>query len=351
MASASDVAAASSGEAAAAGAAGEDIEKLTQLPTEGEWLLALSDLVAAHGKDVLESWKDSTKHRHRLIHLAVARNYSKAVTNMVEVHGFDVNIARDSDQCTPMHLAMFYKKAATIDALRGLGPDLTLKNKYSESCDAKYAAYIESFHNIIFLDLELTHGHYEGLPGGTREGQVAEILEVAVVITNKDLEELGRGHWVIGGFSKDQLEAMSDFHQQHFRDAGPGGEFPPPEGGAGNGLFSDVLASKTTSEVAEAGVCKLLRQHCPEHGCPLAGNSVHCDREVLKARMPKVYAYISHRILDVSTIVGLMDRWAPEKKEEWRADQQACANYNHRVLNDVDATIHSLRWARGRLFA
>merc|ERR1719195_1947477 len=113
---------------------------------------------------------------------------------------------------------MFYKKRATIEVLKAAGADLTLKNKYGESCDAKYEAFLASAQNIIWLDLELTHGHYEGVLGGARAGETAHILEAAAIVTDKDLNELGRGHWVIGGFSKDQLDALPEFHQRHFRD-------------------------------------------------------------------------------------------------------------------------------------
>ena len=100
--------------------------------------------------------------------------------------------------------------------------------------------------NIIWLDLELTHGHYEGVQGGTKSGQVSEILEAAVIVTDKDLKELGRGHWVIGGFTKEQMEAFPTFHQKHFRDKSPGGEFPPLADFPGNGLFSDLSGARNS---------------------------------------------------------------------------------------------------------
>merc|ERR1712113_1180969 len=119
---------------------------------------------------------------------------------------------------------------------------------------------------------------------------------------------------------------MGDFHQRHFRDPQPGGEFPPLNDYPGNGLFSEVLASTTSLEDAEGALVKLISQHCPEQACPIAGNSIQCDREVLKVRMPKVYACLSHQIIDVSTILGLMNRWLPEKCEEYRTDQEAHAS-------------------------
>jgi len=183
-----------------------------------------------------------------------------------------------------------------------------------------------------------------------RIGETGQILEAAVIVTDKDLKELGRGHWVIGGYTKEQLEALPSFHQQHFRDKGPGGEFPPLADSEGNGLFSEMLNSKTTVGEAEEAIVKLIASYCPEQACPIAGNSIQCDREVLKIRMPKVYAFISHQILDMSTILGLMNRWLPDKYIDHKADQGAHASYDHRAMNDTESSIQTARWARANLF-
>lgn len=206
-----------------------------------------------------------------------------------------------------------------------------------------------SYSNIVWLDLELTHGHYEGIQGGDHEGQWPQILEAAIVVTNKDLEELGRGHWVLGGFTKAELESLPSFHQTHFRDAETGGEFPPLQDFAGNGLFSEIIASQMKLEEVESLMLALVSKHCPERACPVAGNSVQCDREVLRARMPKLHAHFSHQIIDMSTPLQLLQRWAPLKKEAWREDQNNQANYNHRAINDVESSIQSAKWMRTNL--
>merc|ERR1719282_1301905 len=137
-----------------------------------------------------------------------------------------------------MHLALFYKKPRMIQTLRSMGVDLTLKNSFGEACDEKFEAFCNSYQNIIWLDMEFTHGHYEGTQGGAHSGETPHILEAAVVVTDKYLKELGRGHWVIGGFSKEYLEGLGRFHQMHFRDKIPGGAFPPlDDTRPGNGLF------------------------------------------------------------------------------------------------------------------
>jgi oligoribonuclease (3'-5' exoribonuclease) len=41
------------------------------------------------------------------------------------------------------------------------------------------------------------------------------ILECAVIVTDKNLNELERGHWIIH-YEKSELEKLSDFHQKTY---------------------------------------------------------------------------------------------------------------------------------------
>ena len=278
---------------------------------EDAWLSAMPTLIETHGLEVLSAWRDDrTKHKHKLVHTAAAKCFVEVLKAMAAL-GFDMNVQRDSDQCTPLHLAIFYKKPQAIAALKELGADASLKNSYGESCDAKYEKLAESMLNIVFLDLELTHGHYDVEP--------ARILEVAVVVTDKDLNELGRGHWVVAGFSADDLNGLPQFHQARappshsaghparvqrpaaerlsrtrarppssqktFRDAEPGGGFPPLPDAPGNGLFSDVLGSKTFKEqVAQQAQPATQARAAPRRNLPRsAAASLVCPH----ARAPR----------------------------------------------------------------
>jgi len=194
--------------------------------------------------------------------------------------------------------------------------------------------------NLIFLDLELTAGFYEF-------DEKPVILESAVIITDKDLNEKARGQWVVGGFKQEELDSLSEFHQVHFRDANPGGSFPPRvDSRGGNGLFTDVMSSQLTTPEVEASMLALIQRHCRQGSCPLVGYSVQCDREVLKEEMPRLYRYVSHRIVDVSSIFHMARLWLPEKTRI----RDASTAYRHRALNDVEDSLDALRWARKHLF-
>ncbi|CAE7650517.1 REXO2 [Symbiodinium pilosum] len=176
-----------------------------------------------------------------------------------------------------------------------------------------------------------------------------EILEVAIIITDRNLQELDRGHWVLGGFSREELEALGEFHKANFRDAGLGGNFPPLVGySGGNGLFSDVLTSRLSAEDVEKEVMRIVTQHCPPGECPLVGYSVQCDREVLKDKMPRLYRHLSHQIIDVSGFFTVARLWLPEQWQYW---DRKSSDYNHRAVNDVEDAIEALRWVRNKFFS
>ena len=46
--------------------------------------------------------------------------------------------------------------------------------------------------------------------------------------------------------------------QANFRDAAPGGDFPPLEGCSGNGLFSDIMTSRLSLKEVEQEVYELV---------------------------------------------------------------------------------------------
>eukprot|EP00747_Dinoflagellata_sp_TGD_P152715 gnl/TRDRNA2_/TRDRNA2_177331_c8_seq4.p1 gnl/TRDRNA2_/TRDRNA2_177331_c8~~gnl/TRDRNA2_/TRDRNA2_177331_c8_seq4.p1 ORF type:complete len:519 (+),score=80.68 gnl/TRDRNA2_/TRDRNA2_177331_c8_seq4:77-1633(+) len=122
-----------------------NVPPLLELQSEAEWMAKLKELVHEHGLDAVESWRDDQdKHRHHLIHLAVARNFLDVVKMMVSELGFDVNIPRVSDKCTPLHLAIWFQHPDMAALLLSLGADQDLENAYGESCGEKYAEFVRS---------------------------------------------------------------------------------------------------------------------------------------------------------------------------------------------------------------
>jgi oligoribonuclease len=132
--------------------------------------------------------------------------------------------------------------------------------------------------------------------------------------------------WVIH-FEKSELESLADWHQKTFTDVDNGG----------NGLFADVLKSKLTREEVEEQLLALITRHCPKGKCPLAGSSIHTDKDVLKRCMPSVNDYLHYRIIDVSSFQAIMRRWVPsmETKIKKNLATSGQETVNHRAMDDI----------------
>ncbi|HVA10083.1 MAG TPA: oligoribonuclease [Acidimicrobiales bacterium] len=174
---------------------------------------------------------------------------------------------------------------------------------------------------LAWIDLEMT-----GLDPARHT-----IVEIAVLVTDDDLNITAEGPELVVHATPQQLAGMDDFvTAMHTR----------------SGLLPDVIASKLTLPEAGAKTMEFLRQHIPEaHTVPLAGNSIGTDRRFLAAQLPEVEDYLHYRSVDVSTIKELCRRWhpevykgAPEKKR------------GHRALADIRESVTELAYYRAAVF-
>ena len=173
--------------------------------------------------------------------------------------------------------------------------------------------------NLIWIDLEAT-----GLDPETRV-----ILEIACLVTDRDLNELGDGVDLVihqEGRAIGQLDPWC--RRQH----------------GVSGLLEASRTASTSLADAEAEVLAYVRRHCLVGKSPLCGNSVCFDRRFLIRYMPKLEACIHYRNVDVSSIKELARRWRPDV-----VGKVAKAS-RHRALDDVRESIAELRLYRERVF-
>lgn len=122
----------------------------------------------------------------------------------------------------------------------------------------------------------------------------------------------------------------------------------------GNGLFDDILASTTTKEEMDSQLLELIKRHCPEKACPLAGSSIHVGREVLRLRIPTVYNHLHLRIIDVSSLLGMIERWSTSSRwaeTEKHVDDIMHEKHRnipnrgevHRAMYDIERSIEILK--------
>ena len=169
--------------------------------------------------------------------------------------------------------------------------------------------------NLIWVDLEMT-----GLDVAKEN-----IIEIATVVTDAQLNELAEGPDLVIHQSDALLDSMDDWNTRQHRKSG---------------LTQAVRDSSITLEQAEQQTLDFLKQYVDAGKSPLCGNTVYMDRKFLSKYMPKLEAFFHYRLIDVSTLKELAKRWQPDavvkKKEE----------SDHRALSDIRESIEELRHYR-----
>ena len=156
------------------------------------------------------------------------------------------------------------------------------------------------------------------------------LIEVAVVITDADLNIVDPGIDVLITPPAEALEGMNDFVRQMHTSSG----------------LLDELPSGTTMEDAQQQVLDYIRRFIPTpKKALLAGNSVGTDKMFLEANMPLVIDYLLYRLVDVSSIKELAKRWYRKAFEE-----APVKHGGHRALADILESIQELEYYRRVLF-
>lgn len=156
------------------------------------------------------------------------------------------------------------------------------------------------------------------------------LIEVAVVITDADLNIVDPGIDVLITPPAEALEGMNEFVRQMHTSSG----------------LLDELPSGITMEDAQQQVLDYIRRFVPTpKKALLAGNSVGTDKMFLEANMPLVIDHLHYRLVDVSSIKELAKRWYRKAFEE-----APVKHGGHRALADILESIQELEYYRRVLF-
>ena len=174
--------------------------------------------------------------------------------------------------------------------------------------------------NLIWIDCEMT--------GLSLKNDL--LVEIAVLVTDSELNLIGEGVDVVIHATESQLEGMNDFVREMHTNSGIITEIP-------KGI---------TLAAAEAKIIAYLESASTIAGkSPLAGNSVGVDRAFIDRDMPLLSAYLHYRTIDVSSVKELARRWNP--KAYFNAPAKTG---NHRALGDIQASIAELAYYRSAIF-
>ncbi len=169
--------------------------------------------------------------------------------------------------------------------------------------------------NLIWIDLEMT-----GL-----SPEKDRIIEIATVVTDKDLNILGEGPVYAISQTQAMLDGMDEWNtRQHGK----------------SGLTGRVQNSTITEVEAETKTIEFLSEFLDPRQSPMCGNSICQDRRFLAHYMPTLEAFFHYRNLDVSTLKELARRW------NTKALEGPVKSGQHLALADIHESIDELKHYR-----
>jgi len=174
--------------------------------------------------------------------------------------------------------------------------------------------------NLIWIDCEMT--------GLSLEKDV--LVEIAVLVTDSELNVIGDGVDVVIRASADELAGMNDFVTAMHTTSG---------------LITEIPNGISVVEAELQVIAYLLECGLQSGKSPLAGNSVGVDRSFIARDMPVLNDFLHYRTIDVSSIKELARRWYPKA---YFASPPKTGN--HRALGDIQDSIAELAYYRSAVF-
>jgi len=174
--------------------------------------------------------------------------------------------------------------------------------------------------NLLWLDLEMT-----GL-----DPVKQTIIEIATLITDANLNVIAEGPAIEICQNQKTLDNMEEWSKKNHKKSG---------------LLEKVQQSKITLQEAEEKSLTFISQYCLPKKSPLCGNSIGHDRRFLERYMPKLFAYLHYRNIDVSTIKELVQRWYSKKGPTLPKKKT-----KHLALDDIYESIDELKFYREHYF-
>jgi oligoribonuclease len=169
--------------------------------------------------------------------------------------------------------------------------------------------------HLAWVDMEMT-----GLNPDTDK-----VIEIAIVITDSELEVIAEGPVIAIHQSDEVLAGMDEWNTRtHGR----------------SGLTERVRQSSVNEDLAQKQLVAWLSEYIGPNKTPMCGNSICQDRRFMAKHMPELEAYFHYRNLDVSSFKEVARRWNPAMAKGF------VKKTKHTALSDIMESIEELRYYR-----
>lgn len=177
---------------------------------------------------------------------------------------------------------------------------------------------MQNENNLLWIDLEMT-----GL-----DEDVHHIIEIASIITDKDLNVLAEGP-NLAIYQPEEILALMDEWCQTTH--------------GNSGLTARVQKSKVSVEDAMLATIEFSEKWIPAGKSPLCGNSIGTDRRFLKKYMTALDEFCHYRSIDVSSFKEVVKHWYDDAKTYEKQN-------THLALDDIRESINELKFIRENYF-
>lgn len=172
--------------------------------------------------------------------------------------------------------------------------------------------------SLLWLDLEMT--------GLNPEKDV--ILQCAAIVTNDSFDIVAEGvEYTIHQSSECFIDIDPVVVKMHTK----------------SGLLERVKQAKFNLSHVEELLINFFNQHCIPGKTLLCGNSIWVDRSFLKKQMPRFEALFYYRMIDISTLKELANRWYPHLPKFEKQKK-------HTALADIKESIAELAYYKKHMF-
>lgn len=186
------------------------------------------------------------------------------------------------------------------------------------SKDSAAATTQASNERLVWMDLEMT-----GL-----DPETCVIVQMAVIITDRELNPIGNPLDLVVWQPESALEVMDPFVRKMHKKSG---------------LLDQIRNSKHSIRDAQRQAMELITKHCTYRSAPLCGNSIGQDRRFLVKYMPEVEGYLHYRNIDVSTVKELGEWW-------YGTSYTKPDSGKHTAMHDIQQSIEELRFLSKKIF-